>query len=84
MAVTHGQAETTWGDFRLEDGYSDDEIKLDLSALGPFDFPREPYRAALLAPVGMLDALTAADREAELHHRRSRTLRGLWQRLSKH
>ncbi len=53
VAVTHGRNETTWSDFRLEDGYTDDEIGLDLSALGPLAFPRAAYREALLEPVGV-------------------------------
>ncbi len=42
VAVTHGRNETTWSDFRLEDGYTDDEIGLDLSALGPSPSPAPP------------------------------------------
>lgn len=84
VAVTHGRNETTWSDFRLEDGHTDDEIGLDLSALGPLTFPRAAYREALLEPVGVLDALDANDRAAELEYRQGRTPRGLWKRLRQH
>lgn len=81
VAVTHQMAVTTWSDFRLEDGYTDEEIGLDLSALGPLTFARGSYRAALLEPLGVLDALEANDQAAELEHRRARTPRGIWRSL---
>lgn len=72
VSVTHGPAETTWSDFRLEDGTNDDEAGLDLSALGPFTFSRAAYRLALLEPVAVLDTLATKDQEAELAYRRNR------------
>ena len=81
MAVTHYPAVTTWSDFRLEDGHTDDGIGLDLSSLGPFTFSRAAFRKVVLDAVGLLDALDAEDRVAEREHHRSRTPRGLWERF---
>ena len=80
VAVDHGSEVTTWRDFRMEDLYPG-ESRLDLSALGPFTFPRVLYRKALLGQVAVLDALEAEDRAAELAHQRGRTIGGRLRRL---
>ncbi len=82
VAVHHDATTTTWSGFRLQNGYSDDELGLDLSALGPFVFARDAHRDVLLRAADDLDALEAEDRAAEEAHRREHGPRGRWRRLT--
>jgi hypothetical protein len=69
----------TWRDFRVEDGYSTEEL-LDLNAMPEYVFGAAQYRATMLQAIPGLEALHADEQAARLEWQRGRGLRGLIRR----
>lgn len=81
VEVLHQGDVVSWRDLRVEDGHTDQSEMIDLSALGPMTFDAEHYRAVLLEPVPVLQALADDERAAERRWKDGRGLRGIVRRL---
>ncbi len=81
VGIDRDRRSVTWRDFRMENGYTTGSEMIDLSALGPFIFDANAYKATLLAPTGVLDALEPDERAAQTEWKARQGLRGAINRL---